>query len=64
MLSCGTVPQVYLEGTSNLLGLDLHLTQGRLRELFRALEEKKRPDRDARPVSRSRRLSGHPHAAR
>jgi heat-inducible transcriptional repressor len=31
-----------LEGTSNLVGLDLHLTKERLRDLLRALEEKKR----------------------
>ncbi len=35
-------PRVYLEGASNLLGLDLHITRERLRELFRALEEKQR----------------------
>jgi heat-inducible transcriptional repressor len=31
-----------MEGASNLIGLDLHLTREKLRELFRALEEKKR----------------------
>jgi heat-inducible transcriptional repressor len=31
-----------MEGASNLLGLDLHLTRERMRELMRALEEKKR----------------------
>jgi heat-inducible transcriptional repressor len=31
-----------MEGASNLVGLDLHLTRERLRDLFRALEEKKR----------------------
>ena len=30
------------EGASNLVGLDLHLTKEKMRELFRALEEKKR----------------------
>jgi len=35
-------PEVHLDGTSYLVGLDLHLTRERLRELFRALEEKKR----------------------
>jgi heat-inducible transcriptional repressor len=35
-------PQVHMEGASNLLGLDLHLTREKLRELLRALEEKKR----------------------
>jgi len=33
---------VHMEGASNLLGQDLHLTRERLRELLRALEEKKR----------------------
>lgn len=42
MLEIGLVPQVYLEGASNLVGIDLHLTKERLRDLFRALEEKKR----------------------
>lgn len=35
-------PQVEMDGTSWLVGLDLHLTRERLRDLFRALEEKKR----------------------
>ncbi len=35
-------PEVHMEGASNLLGLDLHLTREKLRELLRALEEKKR----------------------
>ncbi len=35
-------PQVEMDGTSWLVGLDLHLTRERLRELFQALEEKKR----------------------
>jgi heat-inducible transcriptional repressor len=42
LLDIGLAPQVYLEGTSNLVGLDLHLTKERLRDLLRALEEKKR----------------------
>jgi heat-inducible transcriptional repressor len=42
LLSFGFTPRIYLEGTSNLVGLDLHLTKERLRELFRALEEKQR----------------------
>jgi heat-inducible transcriptional repressor len=33
---------VHAEGASNLVGLDLHLTKEKMRELFRALEEKKR----------------------
>ena len=35
-------PEVHMEGASNLLGLDLHLTREKMRELMRALEEKKR----------------------
>lgn len=35
-------PAVYMEGAANLVGLDLHLTRQKMRELFRALEEKKR----------------------
>lgn len=42
LLDISLTPLVYLEGASNLVGLDLHLTKERLRELFRALEEKKR----------------------
>ena len=35
-------PDFYMEGASNLVGLDLRLTREKMRELFRALEEKKR----------------------
>ena len=35
-------PEVHLDGTSYLIGLDLHLTREKMRELFGALEEKKR----------------------
>lgn len=35
-------PQVSLDGASYLVGLDLHLTRERMRDLFRALEEKNR----------------------
>lgn len=35
-------PEVHLEGASNLVGLDLHLTREKLRDLFHTLEEKKR----------------------
>ncbi len=35
-------PAVHLEGTSCLIALDLHLTREKMRELLRALEEKKR----------------------
>ena len=42
LLDLGLVPEVHFEGAENLLGLDLHLTRERMRDLFRALEEKKR----------------------
>jgi len=42
MLDVDTAPEVHMDGASNLLGLDLHLTRERLRELLRALEEKQR----------------------
>ena len=35
-------PEVHMDGASNLVGLDLHLTKEKMRELMRALEEKKR----------------------
>jgi heat-inducible transcriptional repressor len=35
-------PEVHVEGAGNLLGLDLHLTREKMRDLFHALEEKKR----------------------
>ncbi len=35
-------PQIHMDGASNLVGLDLHLTRETMRDLFRALEEKKR----------------------
>jgi len=35
-------PWIHMEGASNLVGLDLHLTRERMRDLFRALEEKQR----------------------
>ncbi len=35
-------PQLAMDGASYLVGLDLHITRERMRELFRALEEKKR----------------------
>jgi heat-inducible transcriptional repressor len=35
-------PQLSVDGASYLVGLDLHLTRERMRELFRALEEKNR----------------------
>ncbi len=42
LLELDWAPEIYMEGASNLVGLDLHLTHEKTRELFRALEEKKR----------------------
>jgi heat-inducible transcriptional repressor len=42
LLDVGAPPEVHMDGASNLVGLDLHLTKEKMRELFRALEEKKR----------------------
>jgi heat-inducible transcriptional repressor len=42
LLDIAFTPAVFVDGTANLVGLDLHLTKEKLRELFRALEEKKR----------------------
>ncbi len=42
LLDIGFAPLVYMEGASNLVALDLHLTKEHLRDLMRALEEKKR----------------------
>jgi heat-inducible transcriptional repressor len=42
LLDMDSEPEVHTEGASNLVGLDLHLTKEKMRELFRALEEKKR----------------------
>jgi heat-inducible transcriptional repressor len=42
LLDLGLVPEVHFEGVENLLGLDLHLTRERMRDLFGALEKKKR----------------------
>ena len=42
LLDLGQVAEVHFDGAVNLIGLDLHLTRERMRELFRALEEKKR----------------------
>jgi heat-inducible transcriptional repressor len=42
MLDLGVAPEVHFEGVGNLIGLDLHLTREKMRDLFRALEEKKR----------------------
>jgi heat-inducible transcriptional repressor len=42
LLDLPPAPEVHMEGASNLVGLDLHLTKEKMRELFRTLEEKKR----------------------
>jgi heat-inducible transcriptional repressor len=42
LLDVGLLPEIHMDGASYLIGLDLHLTQERLRDLFRTLEEKKR----------------------
>lgn len=42
LLDIAADSEVHMEGVGNLVGLDLHLTKEKTRELFRALEEKKR----------------------
>jgi len=42
LLEMDWAPEICMEGASNLVGLDLHMTREKTRELFRALEEKKR----------------------
>src|SRR5215469_3445272 len=42
LLAVDPDPHVEMDGASYLVGLDLHLTRERMRDLFRALEEKKR----------------------
>jgi heat-inducible transcriptional repressor len=42
LLEVDADPEVHMEGASNLVGIDLHLTKEKMRELMRALEEKKR----------------------
>ncbi len=42
LLDISWAPEIYMEGASNLVTIDLHLTREKMRELFRALEEKKR----------------------
>ncbi len=42
LLAVDTAPEIHMEGASNLLGLDLHLTREKMRDLLRTLEEKKR----------------------
>lgn len=42
LLDVDVAPEVHMEGVANLIGLDLHLTREKLRDLLQALEEKKR----------------------
>ena len=42
LLEIGLAPEVHMEGAANLVGVDFHLTREKMRELFQALEEKKR----------------------
>jgi heat-inducible transcriptional repressor len=42
LLDADVSPEVHMEGASNLLDLDMHLTREKLRDLLQALEEKKR----------------------
>jgi heat-inducible transcriptional repressor len=42
LLESDSVPEVHMEGASNLVGIDLHLTREKMRDLLRALEEKRR----------------------
>jgi heat-inducible transcriptional repressor len=42
LLDIGPEPEIHMEGASNLVGLDLHLTREKMRDLFRALEQKKK----------------------
>ncbi|MBI3210438.1 MAG: heat-inducible transcription repressor HrcA [Candidatus Solibacter usitatus] len=42
LLDIGSKQTVHTEGASNLMGADLHLTKEKLRDLFLALEEKKK----------------------
>ncbi len=42
LLDVDVAPVIHMEGFSNLVGLDLHLTREKLRDLLRALEEKEK----------------------
>jgi len=42
LLDIDSAPEVHLEGASNLVAVDLHLTREKMRGLLRALEEKQR----------------------
>jgi heat-inducible transcriptional repressor len=41
LLEPETAPEVHMDGASNLVAIDLHLTREKMRELLHALEEKK-----------------------
>ena len=64
LLDVDVAPEVHMEGASNLLGLDLHLTREKMRDLLRALEEKEAAGGAARtafwnsPPDRSKCASG------
>jgi heat-inducible transcriptional repressor len=42
LLDVGLTAEVHMEGASNLVAFDFHLTRDKMRELFQALEEKKK----------------------
>ncbi len=42
LLDLALDPEIHLDGTSNLVGIDLHMTREAMRDLFRTLEQKKR----------------------
>jgi heat-inducible transcriptional repressor len=42
MLDAAVQPELHMEGTANLVSFDFRITRDRLREMFRALEERKR----------------------
>jgi heat-inducible transcriptional repressor len=42
LMDIGPAAELHMEGASNLVGIDLRLTGEKMRELFRALEEKKK----------------------
>jgi len=42
LLESDKVAEIHLDGASNLVGIDLHLTREKMRDLLRALEEKQR----------------------
>jgi len=42
LLEMGLAPEVHLEGTSNLVGIDPQMDREKLREIFRTLEQKQR----------------------